>query len=415
MNILSIINELAADNSRLAKEAILRREKSNTVLKRVFAAALNPFTNYYIKKIPEYVSNDNEGISLNFAIDTLNDLAFRLKTGHEGIAHLKSTLEALNKDDAKVIELIVGRDLRCGVSESTVNKIWAGLIPTFDVCLAHKDIYNIKYPAFAQTKMDGARCHLVWNGIEAKLFSRNGKQFMVDGVFDITALRLMKAGETWDGELVFFENGKPMDRKTSNGIANKALKGTISDAEAVKAVFVCWDIVDFAGLIPYTDRWTSLMESFEGKNAGNFRLCETCIVKDEEDAQKFFNEMLERGEEGAILKNFAFKWEPKRVKGVGKMKAELDATLEVTGVEEGTGKNKGRMGALICQSKDGTVTVNVGIGFSDEVREEFWKNPPKFIDVVYNAIVDDKRTGKKSLFLPRYTKVRLDKTEADLL
>lgn len=415
MTILSIINELAATSSRLEKEAILKREKSNSVLKRVFSSTLNPFTNYYLKKIPQYNANEGNGICLNFAIDTLNDLAFRHKTGNAGIAHLKDTLESLNRDDAIVIERIVERDLRCGVSEATVNKIWTGLIPTFDVCLAHKDISHIKYPAYAQTKMDGARCHMMWDGVEAKLFSRNGKVFEVSSVFNEAAARLMDPGEVWDGELLFYEGGKPMDRKTSNGIANKALKGTLSKEEAFKAVFVCWDDVDFSGKVDYFDRWSILRKRFDNEDTVNFKLCHTVIVRSEQEANEFFNEMLERGEEGAILKNMDFKWEPKRVKGVGKMKAELDSTLEVVSVEEGTGKNAGRMGALVCQSKDGYVKVNVGTGFSDELREEFWVNPPKFIDVTYNAIVNDKSTGQNSLFLPRFLKVRLDKEEADVL
>lgn len=413
MSVLAIIKELAADNSRLAKEAILERERSNTALISTLIAALNPYIQYYIKKIPEYRKDQPKSVTLIEGIALLTHLSQRVHTGHAGINHLTKILEQCTEPE--VIELIIDRDLRCGVSEATVNKIWPGLIPTFDVCLAHKDISHIKYPAFAQTKMDGARCHLVWNGDEVKLFSRNGKQFQIGDAFEITARHLMPVGDVWDGELVFFENGKPMNRKTSNGLANKALKGTISDEEAMKAVFIVWDIVDFAGDIPYTERWTDLMKCFEGKNAGNFRLCETIIVHNEEDAQNFFNEMLAHGEEGAILKNFGFKWEPKRVKGVGKMKAELDATLRVVGVEEGTGKNAGRLGALVCESKGGVVSVNVGIGFSDADREEFWNNPPKFIDVLYNAIIEDKSTGQMSLFLPRFLKVRLDKPEADLL
>lgn len=411
--VFEIIQELAADNSRLAKEFILTREKNNEVLKATFFAALNPYTNYFIKKIPEYDKTKPKSITLDEGISLLSHLSNRVHTGHAGIRHLTAILEQCTQPE--VIEMIIDRDLRCGVSEATVNKIWPGLIPTFDVCLAHKDISHIKYPAFAQKKMDGARCHLVWDGFEAKLFSRNGKQFELDGMFSNEASALMQEGDVFDGELVFYEGEKPMSRKMSNGLANKSLKGTITQEEADKAVFVVWDVVNFEGKIPYYDRWTTLMERFEGVDNRKFKLCETCVVKDEDDAQKFFNEMLTQGEEGAILKNFDFKWEPKRVKGVGKMKAELDSTLEVVGVEEGTGKNTSRLGALVCQSKNGVVKVNVGTGFSDEEREEFWKNPPRFIDVVYNAIIDDKSTGQKSLFLPRFLKVRLDKTDGDLL
>lgn len=167
--------------------------------------------------------------------------------------------------------------------------------------------------------------------------------------------------------------------------------------------------------IPYNKRWEELLSRFAGKNEGDFRLVKSKIVNSENEAQDFYQKMIAQGEEGAILKNFDFLWEGKRVRGVGKMKEVIDATLKVVGVEEGTGKNKGKLGALVCESQDGRIKVNVGTGFSDEQREMFWSTPPKFADVAYNAIIDDKSTRQKSLFLPRFVKERADKEEADLL
>jgi len=414
MTILSIINELGATASRLDKEAILNREKNNALLKKVILSTLDPFRNYYIKKIPDYVPNKGQGISLNFAIDSIGDLAKRIVTGHDGIAHLKYNLEALNEDDAKVLELIIQRDLKCGVSVATVNKIWKGLIAEFDVCLAHKDTSFINFPAFAQIKMDGARGHLVWNGVEAKIYSRAGKVFELGDVFNDTAKRLMSEGEVWDGELLFYEGNKAMPRKQSNGLANKSLKGTITEEEASKAVFVVWDIVDTSSSIPYDKRFSELEKRFTQPEK-KFRLCLTKIVESDEEAQNFFNEMIMQGEEGAILKNFDFVWEPKRVKGVGKMKAEEEADLIVVDWEEGTGKNKGKLGALVCETSDSKLRVNVGIGFSDSEREVFTKEyvQGQIVTVIYNQIIDNKADGVKSLFLPRFVEFRIDKKKAN--
>lgn len=416
MSILAILDELDDTDSRLKKEAILTREKNNALLRKVVKATLDPTINYYIKKIPNYkINKSGKGIALEFAIDTLNDLSSRRITGNAAIDFLRDTLEALHFVDAAVLERIVERDLKCGVNEATINKIWAGMIPTFDVCLAHKDTSFITYPAFAQVKMDGARCHLMWDGKDAKLFSRNGKQFDVGDVFNQTASLLMKDGETWDGELLFFENGKALDRKTSNGIANKALKGTISTAEAAKAVFVCWDIVDVTSTIPYAERWVDLSSRFL-TDMGNFKLVDSKVVNSAEEAQGFYLDMIALKEEGAILKNFDFKWEPKRVKGMGKVKAEEDADLRVVGWEEGTGRNEGRLGALVCETSCGGLRVNVGSGFSDQQRDQFDQNIiGKIITVRYNQIVDDKNKSTKSLFLPRFIELREDKDIANTL
>ena len=49
-----ILTELESDNSRLFKEEILRKNLDNETLKRVLKAALDPYTQYYQRKIPKY-------------------------------------------------------------------------------------------------------------------------------------------------------------------------------------------------------------------------------------------------------------------------------------------------------------------------------------------------------------------------
>jgi DNA ligase-1 len=108
-------------------------------------------------------------------------------------------------------------------------------------------------------------------------------------------------------------------------------------------------------------------------------------------------------------------WEDKRSKGQIKFKGELDCTLKVVGWEEGTGKHKGRLGALVLQSEDGSVSTNCGTGFSDADRAEFTYEYciGKFVDVKYNARITDKRSSVDSLFLPVFAGFREDKAAAD--
>ena len=107
-------------------------------------------------------------------------------------------------------------------------------------------------------------------------------------------------------------------------------------------------------------------------------------------------------------------WEDKRSKTQIKFKAELDADLLCVGVEEGTGKYAGKIGALKLESADGIIKCKVGTGLSDADRN----HPPetyldKVIAIVYNARIVDISTGIESLFLPRFIEVREDKTNAD--
>lgn len=242
--IYQVLETLASDNSRNFKISILKEHKDNELLKKVISLALDPFTNFYIRKIPEYSpAQTNQADTLDSVLDSLAMLSSRQVTGNAAIAHLTKLLSLVVERDAKVIERIIAKDLKCGVSEATVNNVWPGLIRTFDVCLAHKDISHIEYPAFAQVKADGGRCHIHFDGKKATAYSRNGKVIEFHGVFDHTAGCCMRMNEVWDGEIVFYKDDKALDRKTSNGLFNKGVKGTISLEEAMQARFICWDII----------------------------------------------------------------------------------------------------------------------------------------------------------------------------
>jgi ATP-dependent DNA ligase len=133
-------------------------------------------------------------------------------------------------------------------------------------------------------------------------------------------------------------------------------------------------------------------------------------------AQALYQEKLDEGEEGLILKDPEGPWEDKRVKHQVKMKAELEADLLCTGTTAGTGKYTGMIGALEVRSADGAVKCSVGTGLSDEERRS---DPSEFVGKVlavkYNALITDKKTKAKSLFLPVFVEIRLDKDKADSL
>jgi hypothetical protein len=164
MTVFEILDSLASDNSRLAKEAILKTNKDNKELQRVFKLALDPLISYYIRKIPVYKANGNK--KLSWAMDQLeNQFATRNVTGNAAIELLTNVLESLNEADASVIQRIIGKDLRCGVSEATANKIWPSLISSYPVMLAsgfdQKLVDKITFPAYCQLKLDGMRFNAI--------------------------------------------------------------------------------------------------------------------------------------------------------------------------------------------------------------------------------------------------------------
>jgi len=413
MKVLAILNELGSDASRIWKENILSREYNNTALRSTFQYALNPNYTFGIRQIPEYEHKSSE-LTLLEGIVALYNLISRKVTGNAGIAFLAEVLSKMDPDDALVIERIIRRDLRCGVSDATVNKIWSGLIPEFKVMLADSKIQNIKFPAFAQTKLDGIRCHLKRDGDSIMAYSRAGKYIELLNTLDAEALRLMKDGETWDGELVCVENGHAMNRQKSNGILNKAIRDTISKDEADTITFTVWDIV---GSDDYHLRFAALENRFADEN-GRIKMVHSCIVSSMDEAYAEFAETISSGEEGIILKNFLGAWEGKRSKNLCKMKDENTADLRVVRWEEGTGRNAGRLGNLICQTEDGLLEVSVGSGFSDEDRDTITPDNvlDKILEVRYNQLIKAKTDKKPSLYLPRAIRFRDDeKSRANLL
>jgi ATP-dependent DNA ligase len=132
------------------------------------------------------------------------------------------------------------------------------------------------------------------------------------------------------------------------------------------------------------------------------------------EAQKIFEKFLAEGQEGTILKSKTGIWEDRRSKDQVKFKGELECDLVVVDWEEGTGKNKGRLGALVCETSDGVIRVNVGSGYSDEQRAEFDKKViGKIITVRYNARIKERSGASESLFLPRFIELREDKNTAE--
>lgn len=410
MSVLQILDEIAATSSKLEKEAILRRNKDNTVLKDVIRYAYDPFVKFQIAKEVPYQS-DSDGASLLEGLQAVvGNIASRAITGHAAIEFVSKVLRDLMPDDAVVLQRVILKDLRSGFSGSTANKVWKDLIPKFEVMLSHSDLKRITFPAYSQLKADGVRCHLIFNEHgKATAYSRSGKEIELLGNFDNI---FYKRNMTLDGELVCYKNGAPLDRKTSNGIINKAIKGTISQEEAALICLCAWDIVDTSSTIPYNKRFGALYELMDQLTCDKIIVIPSKTVHSAEEAVAHFKEMRAAGNEGTLVKNMNHKWVPKRSYDLCKMKAVIAIEMKVVGIEEGTGKYEGMMGAIVVEDADGRIHCNVGTGFSDEERREGIE-VGAIVTVEYNERITSRGRDTESLFLPRFVDLRLDRTTAN--
>lgn len=428
MNLNLFFEGLANNSSRNFKIDQLNANCDNEVLREVVRLTLDPFTQFYIRKIPAYTT-DTKQTTLDNALGALYDLSSRNVTGNAAIEYLRMLLASLSPDDAKVIERIIQKDLKCGVQVSTANAVWSGLIKEYPVMLCsgyeQKLVDKIKFPAYAQLKMDGMRFNAIVRDGKVEFRSRNGKELNLLGNLEQEFIAL--AGDVdcvFDGELLIMDENdyQFMDRQTGNGILSKANKGTISAKEAAMVHATVWDVIPYAYFTdgycptPYSTRFSSLeiLVNRQVTKEKKIWLVTSNIVQTLDEARVLFEGYLAQGLEGLILKDGSGVWEDKRAKHQIKFKGELECDLKIVDVEDGTGKYEGMLGAIVCESSDGIVKVNVGSGFNDAHRKSLTKKDllGKIVAVKYNARIKNK-LGDESLFLPIFVEVREDKDVAD--
>jgi ATP-dependent DNA ligase len=232
-------------------------------------------------------------------------------------------------------------------------------------------------------------------------------------------------GVVFDGELYQLDNetGRPKSRQLSNGVATKLIKQTASEEEQKDIGITVWDCIPYAefqkGLhkTEYQHRLNDLKFALEeNSEIEHIALVESKLCYNEQEVFDTAAKLIANGEEGIIVKTVDGPYENKRSKFALKIKDVLEADLKVVAIQEGTGKYKGKIGALLCESGDGNVKVSVGSGLTDEQRslpESDYIG--KIISVKYNAKIPNYDKSGETLFLPRFVEIRLDKDSADIL
>jgi DNA ligase-1 len=136
---------------------------------------------------------------------------------------------------------------------------------------------------------------------------------------------------------------------------------------------------------------------------------------DTDEGKKRFKEInqdaIVGGYEGIMIKDPNAAYECKRTVAWLKLKPFIEVSLTVTAVEEGTGRNVGKLGALVCEGVDDgkTIRVNVGSGFTDADRDSFWVSRDKVVGNIVEVRADaitQNQDGTYSLRFPRFLRFR---------
>jgi DNA ligase-1 len=425
-----IIARLESDNSRLAKEAILA-EAMEEGLDEFFEGlkmSLDKLYTFGVKQVPEKTESGGQGLSWDNFLQLAEALYRRELTGHAARDAVKLAMDIATREQWNGwYRRILIKDMRAGFGEKSVNSVAKKLkkpeysVPVFEVMLAHDGANHeskITGKKLVEPKLDGVRVLTVvdYESRTVTQYTRNGKEL-------VNFPHIVKAFEdnldnfarsyVFDGEVVsssFQDLMTQVHRK--------------SDVQAQDARLMLFDVVPLVefkqgeSAMGQRRRSAFLRENFS-KIFGDSGCIEIVpqrefdldVFTDEIEFRDYNKEMVEAGYEGIMIKDPNGKWEGKRSTAWLKQKPFLEVSLAVVAVEEGTGRNEGRLGALICEGKDDgkTISVNVGSGLTDSQRKEFWADTEALIGQVVEVRADavtQNQDGTYSLRFPRFMRFR---------
>jgi DNA ligase-1 len=423
----TIIQRLEADNSRLAKEEILRQaaEEELTEFFEGVRMALDRLYTFGIKQVPEKTEAGGQGLSWSNFLELADALYRRNITGHEARDAVKLAMDVATQTQWNdFYRRILIKDLRCGVSEKTVNKVLKKTdiapVPVFECMLAHDSANHESKLAgvkLLEPKLDGVRCITVVDHVSRTVtqYTRNGK--VLENFGHITAAL---KGHIDDFARSYVLDGEVVSHSFQDLMRQVHRKDNVQAGDARLMLFDIVPLNEFkmGGSAMTQRRRTRFLRDFKWifDETGCVDIIPQIEVDldtllGEEEFKDYNRDMVEQGFEGIMIKEPNAVYECKRSTSWLKMKPFIEVSLRVVGVEEGTGRNKGRLGALICEGQDleRDIRVNVGSGFSDEARDETWAAQAAVLGQVVEVRADavtQNQDGSYSLRFPRFLRFR---------
>ena len=386
--VIDILEELEGTSGKNARIEILEAARKNETLKAVFVAAQDPYTVYYVNKfkMPKsraQMRNADEVID-EFLHTVLPKLSSRQVTGNEAKALVESAFANMNELTQKWCQRVILKNLRCGLQESSICKVWPDVVKSFKVALAAtlkseftrgegiKILEKVKYPVRVEPKLDGLRCIAVKKDGVVTFYTRNGT--VLESMPKIkAALEAAKYDNiVLDGEGMaadWNESASVMMSKTQKDDSN--LYYNVFDAMPLE------DWVDQEGSLTYADRCKLVNEvvltcvDFTQGSKARVRQVPHIMAQNEAQLKAFFAKCMNDGYEGVMLKTLDTYYEWDRSKNILKLKPVVTYEGCVVGWYEGrkNTRNEGKFGGFYVLLPNQVIT-RVGGGFNDALRAQ---------------------------------------------
>ena len=437
MNNSEIIKLIESSNSRLFKESIIleQMKKGNDIFFKGLSFAYNKLLTFGVKQLPVAEKN-GQGLDWIEFSKICEKLIRRELTGYAARDQIIILKDKSYKDEWNFFyRRILQKDMRCGLSERTVNNVAKKnnyeqyVIPVFSCQLAqdcelHKKKLNGKKSL--EVKLDGVRAvTVIYPSGKIDMFSRNGKELnnfnhIKDEISKTFNISSIKEALVLDGEIVsddFQTLMKQIHRKNSS--QNKDAKLFLFDLLPLeyfkKGIYEKSYFSRIEELKKIHERFFIQSHVINIIDSVNVDLD---TEKGEIEFKNFNKNSIINGYEGIMIKDPESFYECKRSTTWLKSKPFIEISLEVKDYEEGTGRNKGKLGAIIAEGIDGdkNFKTNVGSGFTDLQRKEFWEDKDKLIgqivEIRADSISKSQDAENWSLRFPRFKSFRgFDKKE----
>lgn len=451
-NELEILLEVSEKQGTLEKLDFLKENYENERLKKILFLTFNPLNVFGIssKKLEKEIK-----IEPNFKTSDLVEMLEYLEKNNTGsdqvIANIQYFIATQDEKYIDIIKNIISKSLTIGVNAKNLNKVWKDLIPDYEVQQGERLEQNIdkieNKEIILTQKFDGLRCSARVENHKVTLYSRNGNVY--EGLHELENELACFEDGMYDGELLlniedkrndnnvptFLKNGEvDFDKELlekiyapmpSKELFKKTTSIVNSDAEDKRNINIwLYDMTPLENFdkmedfdMPVEERKTELRNRLYKIKDKCPHLKETVFLYegkfDNVLIQKLLKQVVALNQEGMMINVYGSKYEFKRSKNMIKVKQMYPVDLRVVDVLEGSGANKGKVGALVVNYKGSP--LKVGSGLSKEQREQFWNNKElilgKIITIKYFEETTNKKDNKKSLRFPIFLEVRNDKDE----
>lgn len=418
-SLYEICTELQNTSSTLEKQNILKRNESNELFKELLKFLLDPMivTGISKKKIEKIDISMSDIPLCLYDIRNLFNYLKEHNTGTDNDIIMCKMAMVYDKDELNdFIKSIITKSLKLGIDVKTANKVYGkDFIPVLDVMLG-TSIEKCKIPqdtwfAISQ-KLNGSRCFYY----KGKLYTRQGKVYtgcehIIKDIKNLISNHPILTDYVFDGELILKDRslGDSEAFQKGVGIANSDNE---NKEELKLVIFDMLPTKEFeAGIseLTYSHRQGMLKSlDFEVFNFENLSVVPMFYQGRDQSKIWEWLDYAEQNDMEGVMVNLDTPYECKRTKNLIKVKKFYTLDLKVTDAVEGDGRLKGTLGALVVDYKGNT--VNVGSGFSDAQRKEFWENKDdiigRVIEVKYKEITKNKDTGLESLQFPVFVSLR---------